>query len=739
MIDLNYSQTLAARPGARCFLGLLILGGLLAASAPAQTFTTLHDFSESPTNAYGYPTTNSDGFHPQGGLIVSGNTLYGTAAGGGRSGNGTVFAVNTDGTGFTNLHSFTALSGSGGTVTGTNADGATPVGRLILSGGTLYGTTANGGPSGNGTVFAVNTDGTGFTNLHAFTETSGFGGYYGTNSDGANPAGQLILSGNLLYGTTANGGGIGGGTVFSINPNGSDFTILLDFGLSDGWILSGSTVYGNFDPGFGGGSGSVFAVNIDGTGLTNLYNFSPGTMYQYPITNNDGADPTALILSGNILYGAAFAGGTAGNGTVFAVNTNGTDFIALHDFTGPPLASFNSDGMTPNGLILSGNVLYGTANQGGSAGRGTIFALNTDGTDFTNFYSFTALAPPPGPYTNSDGTNPNAGVVLANNTLYGTAYYGGSSGNGTVFSFALPVRFAANPAVGLVPLTVQFTSPTTDDGGNAFTNWNWNFGDGSTSTAQNPWHVYAAAATFSPTLMVTNNQGAGFQAIGPSIRALLTLVQNGGFETGDFTGWALSGDTSYTIVDDGSQPGITPYSGNYEAALGTTSALGYLTQRLPTLAGASYLLSFWLISPDGMTPNEFMVSWDGNTLFDQTNLAAFGWTNFQFVVTATGGSADLRFGFRDDPSYLGLDDVSVASQPSIAGLTLSGTNLVVNGNYGASGTTYRVLMSTNLALPLSQWTPVVTNVLNASGNFTITATNAVDPNAPQRFYILKMQ
>jgi hypothetical protein len=81
----------------------------------------------------------------------------------------------------------------------------------------------------------------------------------------------------------------------------------------------------------------------------------------------------------------------------------------------------------------------------------------------------------------------------------------------------------------------------------------------------------------------------------------------------------------------------------------------------------------------------------------------------------------------------------VPAQPSIAGLNLAGTNLVVNGNNGLSGRTYFVLMSPNLALPLSQWTPVATNTLNAEGNFTITATNAVNPNAPQRFYILKVQ
>ena len=68
----------------------------------AQTFTTLHSFA-------GYP---SDGASPVCGLILSGNTLYGTTVDGGSSGYGTVFAVHTDGTGFTNLHSFTDSDGA---------------------------------------------------------------------------------------------------------------------------------------------------------------------------------------------------------------------------------------------------------------------------------------------------------------------------------------------------------------------------------------------------------------------------------------------------------------------------------------------------------------------------------------------------------------------------------------------------------------------------------------------------
>ena len=265
----------------RFHLPLLIaaLASVLAGQVTAQTFTTLHSFTADPFH------TNSDGVVPQAGLILSGNTLYGTATDGGSSDNGTVFKVNIDGTGFAILHRFTATSGSAST----NSDGANPHGDLILSSNTLYGTTSLGGSYGNGTLFAVNTDGTVFTVLHSFTawNTNSVGIY--TNTDGASPQGGLILSQTALYGTAPEGGVSGQGT--------------------------------------------VFAVNGDGTGVTTLHNFTATS--GSASTNSDGANPYAgLILSGNILYGTAESGGSYGNGTVFAVHTHGTGFTNLHIFTG---------------------------------------------------------------------------------------------------------------------------------------------------------------------------------------------------------------------------------------------------------------------------------------------------------------------------------------------------------------------------------------------------------------------
>jgi uncharacterized repeat protein (TIGR03803 family) len=419
----------------------LLLLGLLATSGRAQVFTTLHSFT-AVSEPGGYNGTNSDGEYVFLAPLLAGNTLYGAAQFGGHSGHGTVFAINTDGTGFTNLYNFTATSGTSGIQgTGTNSDGVAPNGGFILSGNTLYGTAQAGGSSGWGTVFAINTDGTGFTNLHSFTATSGTKGGYGTNSDGAYPCCKLVLSGNTLYGAAQNGGTYGNGTVFAINTDGTGFTNLYTFTATpgstgskgvntdgadpvEGLILSGNTLYGTAVGGGAYGYGTVFAVNTDGTGFTNLHNFT---------NSSDGGYPwDALMLSGNTLYGTAAVGGTFGCGTVFAINTNGTGFRTLHGFTG-------ADGKTPrSGLILMGNTLYGTTYEGGAYGSGTMFAVNTNGAPFTKLYDFGA-SPLPGIYL-------YAGLTLSGTTLFGAAWQGGAHSCGTVFSLSYP-----SPQLTLVP------------------------------------------------------------------------------------------------------------------------------------------------------------------------------------------------------------------------------------------------------------------------------------------------
>jgi uncharacterized repeat protein (TIGR03803 family) len=401
------------------------LGLLLTGQAEAQTFTNLHNFTALKSS------TNSDGAQPLfAGLISVGSTLYGTANAGGAEGGGTVFAINTSGTGFTNIHTFLYDASFNFT------SGVSPEGGLVLSGSTLYGTTEGGGAFTWGDVFAVNTDGTGFTNLYGFT-----GG-----SDGASPRGNLILTGGRLYGTTSGRGGTSVGTVFSVNAGGGGFSNLFIFPPLDDFsdntngaypnynlVLAGNTLYGTTQAGGTNGNGTIFALNTDGTGLTNLYTFTALNNY---FTNSDGAEPyCGLALSGITLYGTTIKGGTVGCGTVFAINTDGTGFTNLHSLT-------QNDGNSQGaGLIVSGSTLYGASVNEGPGGEGAVFAVNTDGTGFTNLYNFTALTGG----TNSDGAGPQAGLLLSGNILYGAARFGGTADNGTLFALSLPVP----PTIGI--------------------------------------------------------------------------------------------------------------------------------------------------------------------------------------------------------------------------------------------------------------------------------------------------
>jgi uncharacterized repeat protein (TIGR03803 family) len=745
-------------------------------------FTNLYTFS--PVVFYSPGVyTNTDGADSYGQLVLSGNTLYGTTEAGGFNGEGTVFAVNTDGTGFTNLHNFSATVYTGFT---SNSDGAIPSAGLVLSGNTLYGTTSTGGSFGGGTVFAVNTDGTGFTNLYNFSLDYDPPG--GLSNRGLKS--RLVFSNNILYGTTIVGGSSSNGTVFALNTDGTGFTNLHSFSPlvqdtnSDGaapkagLILSGDTLYGTATVGgsiyTGTGrnalGGTVFAVNTDGTDFKNLHSFR----------GSDGGDPVAgLVLSSNVLYGTTQeGGGSVGAGTVFAINTDGTGFATLHTFTrgtSNPSGNYtNANGYVPVGDIgLSGSTLYGATQDGGTNGYGTVFALNL------------AVAPPAmqftatptngivrltvqfnGPAVDADGNpilawnwnfgdgpnstntaqNPshtytNAATFLpmlicVNNN--GDPVIG--SGPAIMASVPPPIHFTANPTNGLPPLAVQFNSPGADAGSNTIVSWNWNFGDGSSDTAQNPSHTYTNGGTFFPSLTCTNNNGNMLAGSGPAIAVINSLLLNGGFETGTFTNWTQSGYTNGNFVSAN-----YAHSGKYGAELYVPSggAMGFLSQTFPTVSGVSYVISFWLDSPFGVTPNDFQVSWNGNVLLDETNLAGVGWTNFQLTVTAMGTSSTLQLGYLTG-LFFGLDDVSVSSITgggsapfSIAHVTASGTNLVINGSNGQSGQTYYLLMGTNLTEPFAQWIPVASNTPSSDGNFSITATNAVSPNAPKRFFILR--
>src|SRR5579885_183827 len=152
--------------------------------------------NSSLTRLYSFGTGNNAAANPYGRLLQAADgKVYGTTSAGGAAGQGTVFVMNPDGSGFAVLHRFGLIAG----------DGARPFGALLeASDGSLYGTTEAGGQNGLGTVYKLNKDGSSFVLLRSFA-----------GNDGANPeAGLIEGSDGLLYGTTSGGGTNDYGVVF---------------------------------------------------------------------------------------------------------------------------------------------------------------------------------------------------------------------------------------------------------------------------------------------------------------------------------------------------------------------------------------------------------------------------------------------------------------------------------------------------------------------------------------------
>ena len=222
-----------------------------------------------------------------------------------------------------------------------------------------------------------------------------------------------------------------------------------------------------------------------------------------------------------------------------------------------------------------------------------------------------------------------------------------------------------------------------------------------------------------------------------------SLVQNGGFETGDFTGWTLVGNTIvysgrgrstvYDAIEDASSGYDVVHSGTYGAFLGDDQ-LASLSQPLPTIAGQNYLISFWLDNPVSGSVQQFLVNWNGTTLYDSSSPPAFAWTNFQFIVTASGTNSILQFGAENDPSYFGLDDVSVTPVPSVAFRTaVKAANSFSLTWSTASNLSYQVQYKTNLSQP--NWINLGTATVATGSSLTISDTNNVTSSS-QRFYRL---
>ena len=307
------------------------------------------------------------------------------------------------------------------------AGGATPFGGVTFDAdGNLFGTTYSGGASGNGTVYEV-VKGSGATiTIASFTGANGSNPYSGVTFD---------KSGNL-FGTTQGGGASSKGTVYEIVKGSGTITVLDSFNGTNGSLPTGDltfdsagNLFGTSRSGGAASGGTIYEIAKGGSKIITLASF----------TNVSGINPFGGITfdSAGNLFGAAAGGGTANSGTVFELVKGGTTVSALDSFTG-------SNGLYAFGGVTfdAGGNLFGTTNQGGTAGGGgTVYEIAKGTTKIRNLVSFDGIV----------ANGPDSAVTFDGaGNLFGTTPSGGSSKYGTVFKITSGELPKTKPAFTIV-------------------------------------------------------------------------------------------------------------------------------------------------------------------------------------------------------------------------------------------------------------------------------------------------
>jgi uncharacterized repeat protein (TIGR03803 family) len=220
--------------------------------------------------------------------------------------------------------------------------------------GDLYGVTEFGGSQNDGTIYQVNAKTNAVTFIYEFQGPS----------PALSPWTDLLLgTDGDFYGSTNPGNSSGG--IFKVTPGGK-VSVVYSFSSTEG-PMNGPLIEGSDGNFYGTEANSVFKLTPGGK-FTVLHIFGKG---------KDGKGPAGAVAQGpnGNLYGMCFGGGTAGDGTIYEVSTDGFSYAVLHNFGD---GSIPNDGQNPNENLLLGsdNNFYGTTSQGGSAGKGTIFKVS---------------------------------------------------------------------------------------------------------------------------------------------------------------------------------------------------------------------------------------------------------------------------------------------------------------------------------------------------------------------------
>jgi len=388
-------------------LALAFLAGCPASDRSSSTSTVrvLHAFG------------GADGAWPRGSLVAAGGFLYGGTTMGGDANSGTVFRVRPDGTGFQSLYSFTAGKDNGfGNQPHHNS--------LLLVGNALVGAARQGGNThnndgegaqkdGNGTIFRIETSGSAYAVLQKFD-----GGERSPATPHSPP--QISRDGQTLYGMSAGGGKHDHGTLYEMRIDGTGFRILHHFDRSKGKEPHGTVVFDGASTLLGMTRlGGTLADGSEGAGVIFRYDLTTG---EYKILhvfaknasdNGDTNDHGFLSPAGGYYYGTTELGGKNGQGVIFRLRADGSDFSLVHSFGAA------GDGKKPFGsLIQVGEWFYSTTTRGGDHDDGTVFRLRPSDLRYERLVSFDRA---------TTGAFPEDNVIPSGDgsTLYGLTQAGG--------------------------------------------------------------------------------------------------------------------------------------------------------------------------------------------------------------------------------------------------------------------------------------------------------------------------
>jgi uncharacterized repeat protein (TIGR03803 family) len=371
-------------------------------------------------------------------------------------------------------------------------DGGRPRASLVIArDGKLYGTTWSFGSTVlGGAVYQIDPVNNLLEVLHVFSPLDS----NRRNTDGFGPVAPLSAGPDgLLYGTTRQGGlagplptSPGVGVLFRLDPADlATFTTLHNFGTGEHYLDGASPSGAPVSDGQGnyyGTTNSGVIYKWDGSSITTVHAFMP---LKPDRTNVGGANPYGSPVFGadGKLYGMTVFGGTNGRGTVYSLDPASKDFQVIYDF-GPDPISATDNAPLQSLFLASDDALYGTNEYGGPNGTGLVFKVV--GNEVTILHEFGIKSANTIPrFSNADGSLPLSTLTEgADGMIYGTTYYGGANGAGTIFRIAKdgtrfeslysfvpghdPTGTGSYPATGLVRMPDGSMVGTTFLGGTGY-------------------------------------------------------------------------------------------------------------------------------------------------------------------------------------------------------------------------------------------------------------------------------